>query len=442
MAKTLTESPIATRAARAKLGPGVHWRSIDPAVHLGYRRGVRGGRWLVRWYEGSQSYGQETFGTADDAFDADGINTLSFDQAMRAARILVASKRAERVATEAGPDLTVAYAVEAYLVQREAKEKAQRGAATKRDARSRLTKYVLQKQLAVRSLALLCEADLASWLDSVPNNLAASTVRRLINDLKAALNAAAKSHRNRLPPTLPMVVRNGLVAPDLGSAEARKQVLSDADVRRVISAAQAIDERDGWCGDLARLVLILAATGARFSQVTRMTVADVQSEEGRLMVPTSRKGRGSKVAGRVGVRVGDDVIAGLRQATAGRKGPAVLLERWKHKQAERGEWVRDKRGPWSVASELTRAWAAIITTAELPADTVPYALRHSSIVRGLRAGLPVRLVAALHDTSTTMVERHYAAWIVDALDDLAARAVVPLTSSPAPVQEMIKSGAS
>ena len=33
------------------------------------------------------------------------------------------------------------------------------------------------------------------------------------------------------------------------------------------------------------------------------------------------------------------------------------------------------------------------------ADIVPYALRHSSIVRQLRAGLPVRCAAALHDTS-------------------------------------------
>jgi hypothetical protein len=40
--------------------------------------------------------------------------------------------------------------------------------------------------------------------------------------------------------------------------------------------------------------------------------------------------------------------------------------------------------------------------------------------------LPVRLVAALHDTSIVQIERHYAAFITDALDELAARAVVPL----------------
>jgi site-specific recombinase XerD len=68
--------------------------------------------------------------------------------------------------------------------------------------------------------------------------------------------------------------------------------------------------------------------------------------------------------------------------------------------------------------------------AGLNPEIVPYALRHSSIVRGLRAGLPVRLVAALHDTSTPMIEKHYSAFIVDAMDELAAKAIVPLTSQP------------
>jgi hypothetical protein len=62
------------------------------------------------------------------------------------------------------------------------------------------------------------------------------------------------------------------------------------------------------------------------------------------------------------------------------------------------------------------------------AGVIPYALRHSSIVRGIRANLPIRLVAALHDTSVPMIERHYGRWIVDGLEELAARAIVPLVS--------------
>jgi tRNA A37 threonylcarbamoyladenosine dehydratase len=40
----------------------------------------------------------------------------------------------------------------------------------------------------------------------------------------------------------------------------------------------------------------------------------------------------------------------------------------------------------------------------------------------------MRLVAALHDTSSAMISRHYSAYIVDAMDELAAKAVMSLTS--------------
>ena len=82
---------------------------------------------------------------------------------------------------------------------------------------------------------------------------------------------------------------------------------------------------------------------------------------------------------------------------------------------------------------MTRPWRAAVAEAGLPAGLVPYCLRHSSIVRGLRAGLPVRLVAAAHDTSAAMVEKHYGAFIVDATEDLLRRAVLPLAPDAPPM---------
>jgi integrase len=196
-------------------------------------------------------------------------------------------------------------------------------------------------------------------------------------------------------------------------------VLADSDIRRLIDSAWEVDKAGGWEGDLARLVIVLAATGARFSQIVRMTVADVQAS--RLMTPVSAKGRGTKSASRYAVPVGEDVIAALRAATVGRKGTGIHVSG--------GRYIPGDRGPWKWASEITRPWAEIVRVAGLPPATIPYALRHSSIVRGLRAGLPVRLVAALHDTSTQMIEKHYSAFISDAMNDLAAKAIVPLTSA-------------
>jgi hypothetical protein len=68
---------------------------------------------------------------------------------------------------------------------------------------------------------------------------------------------------------------------------------------------------------------------------------------------------------------------------------------------------------------------AIRERADMP-EVIPYALRHSSVVRGLRKGLPIQYVAKLHNTSVKMIERHYAKYIAAALEDLARAAVVPL----------------
>jgi integrase len=119
------------------------------------------------------------------------------------------------------------------------------------------------------------------------------------------------------------------------------------------------------------------------------------------------------------------VIDALAPAVTGRASTAPLLERWRHIQIVGNQWERAGRVAWQSSSEFDDAWDAIRTRVKMP-DVIPYALRHSSIVRGLKANLPIRLVAALHDTSTAMVERHYASWIADGLEDLAAQALVPL----------------
>lgn len=66
----------------------------------------------------------------------------------------------------------------------------------------------------------------------------------------------------------------------------------------------------------------------------------------------------------------------------------------------------------------------------LPTGIVPYSFRHSSIVRGLRAGLPTQPVGRLHDTRGAMIERYYGRFVSDALHALARAALVPLLPTP------------
>jgi integrase len=441
VAKAIRDSKLDSRSSREKLRPSgkPYFRSIDHGLHLGYRKGAAGGKWVMRRYLGDEKYAVETIGKADDRENADGVDILTFHQAQGAARTrLKEIEEGERVAAS-GPSILVKDAVDDYIVGREKREAKGRGdAGLKRDARSRLTKHVLLTEkgaptaLSMMPLATLTQGDLTTWREGL--KMAGGSVQRTVNDFKAALNKAAKRAKDKLPPTIRDTIKDGLASTGATSTVARsEQVLPDADIRAIISAAWEIDAEGEWEGDLGRLVVVLAATGARFSQPARMTVADVQGAQKRLMVPVSRKGKGEKHSSHVAVRVGDDVIAALRPATAGRKGHEPLLLRPRWRQIGDGKWEKFSRGPWYSASELTRPWAAIVERAGLAPGVVPYAMRHSSIVRGLRAGLPVRLVAALHDTSSAMIEKHYAAYIIDAMDELAALAVVPLTTAPAPV---------
>ena len=435
MARSVRNNKLDSRAAREKLKPSgkPYYCPVGERLDLGYRKGKRGGKWAMRRYVGAGHYVVEGVGIADDRNDADGADILTFHQAQIRVR-----ERAEAFAEKAriaglGPAITVRDAIEPYMAMRDEREARYRGGKGQRhNARSRLTKHVLiaDEALAGKFLPALAVSDLTQWCDGLSARLKAP--ERTVHDFKAALNAAGKRYTAQLPANFRDVVRDGLaIAHAAPSGTREAQVLPDADVRRLISAAWEVDAEGGWEGGLGSITCALAASGARFSQIVRMTVGDVQVPQERLMIPVSRKGRGVKTSSHIGVRVGADVLAALEKARAGRKGHEPLFMRPHWRRAAIGRWEKDGRGPWRSTDELTRIWPAIVARAGLAVGTVPYALRHSSIVRGLRAGLPVRLVAALHDTSSAMIERHYSAFIIDAMDELAARAVVPLTTAPA-----------
>lgn len=429
MARTIAEVRLQERSARSRLAPRHHpyWRSISEGRHLGYYRGARSGSWIARCRPpGGGDYLTSALGTADDLTNADGEHVLDWRQALDLALAWFA--KVENPGFLSAAELTVQLAVDEYAAMRDARDSARVGRPVRSDGRSRLTRYVVvDEQLAGIALHELREADLKAWQKRL-TSLKVLTRQRLANDLKAALNYCYQNHRRSLPNDFPITVKFGLKPSESywehGESVAREnQILEDRQVREILRLALEQDDD----GDFSLLVVLLAATGARFSQLRRMTIADVQLDQSRLLVPTSFKGKG-RSPGLTKVCIGSDVATMLRPAIIGRPKTEILLQRWRYRQTTPTKWERVGRAPWKTASEMTRPWNRVVDAAGIP-GTIPYALRHTSIVRGIRANLPIRLVAALHDTSVTMIERHYSRWITEGLEELAARAVVPLLAA-------------
>ena len=425
MPRAVADVRLQDRTVRARLSVKSvpYWRLISEGFHLGYYKGARKASWVVRLRRTDKpnAYVTAALGEADDILDADDTNILSWKQAFAKA-LQWMEVQTKGLPSALDPNITVATAIATYIERRDARKAAQAGRAVRSDAHYKLQRHVLSdKRLSGLALRDITEADLRAWQKRLSKQKYTST-QRLLNEVKAALNAAWAEHRQALPADLPITIKYGLAldAPAVLESKSREnQILADAEIRKIVAAALEVDQ------DFGRMVAILAATGARFAQLRRMTVGDALLECGRLMIPQSFKGK-KKDNQHIRVAIGPDIVELLRPAVADRSYNEPLLERWHVRQITAVRWERYERGAWKTSSELSRHWQDAMKKAGLPAATIPYALRHSSIVRGLRLGLPIRLVAALHDTSVVMIERHYSRWIVDGLDDLAARAVVPL----------------
>ena len=92
MARRVRASTLENRTARLKLEPRkkpYHFTVIAPGIALGYRRCAGPGRWVLRAADGHGAYWTDTIGLADDHEHADGAAVLTFLQAQDKARILV-----------------------------------------------------------------------------------------------------------------------------------------------------------------------------------------------------------------------------------------------------------------------------------------------------------------------------------------------------------------
>ena len=398
MARSIRAAKLETRTARLKLP--VHkkpvWARIGNGLSLGYRRNQGPGTWVLRVADGKSGHWTKAIGIADDYADAGDGGVFDFWKAQSHARTVAG---ATGKSDTAGKLATVREAVARY----EAVLK-RRGADTANAARIRVH---LSPALADKAVALLTTRDFHVWATALAKaNLAAAATNRVNSCFKACLNLAADEDE-RVGNA--RVWRKSLRAiHDAGVA--RNVVLAEAMVRAIIAGAYGVS------AEFSLLVELAAVTGARVSQLAGLEIGDVQADRAdpRLMLPSSKKGRGRKRVERRPVPIPASLAARLAANGDSRDATAPLLTK-----PSGDRWRR---------SDHTRLFARAVAAAGVNDDSVTiYALRHTNIVRQLLAGVPIRIVAINHDTSVGMIEKNYSRHIADHSDAVARRALLDTT---------------
>jgi integrase len=361
----------ATARLRLPVDRNPVWVKVGPGLGLGYRRNATAGTWVARTSDGKSRYHVKAIGAADDYDEADGTNIFSYWQAQDRARRLAGGIIA------AVKPATVGDALSTYIDDLQTRG-GDPGNAT------RLRGH-LPKALRERQVALLSSAELRRWRDQLAETAAPATVNRIASVLKAVLNLAADRDERIVTRRAWEVGLAGLP----NAEQSRNVILSEDELRRVLAAAREQSFEFGL------LVEVLATSGARISQVAKMQVSDLLGEGSvaSLFVPVSKKGKGAKAVRGVEVPISAALAGALRVASQDRPMSAPLL-------------VKPSGSAWQK-SDHARLFARAARKAGLADDVSIYSLRHTSITRQLLAGIPVRLVAAVHDTSVQMIERTY-----------------------------------
>ncbi len=392
MGRTVKDVRLQDRAARTRLpvSADIYWRAINEGCHIGYYRGERGGKWVVRYRKpgAGKGYTKIRIGEADDVRDADGESVLDWKQAQAKAHEWF-EDQARGGAKPAGP-FTVSDALDEYT-----KSFKVRTGAVPTDMTSRIE--IIRPVLGGIEVANLTQTIISDWFNArasspkmvrtkkgaEPNLQPAdtkealrkrrSTANRLLTVLKAALNLAAET-RDWMP-----IAAWAKVKPFKGVDVAKRRFLNDEESRRLVNASEP---------EFRPMVRASLLTGARYGELRHAKVKDYDRQS-RTVYLTETKNAIARPA-----YLDDEGAQMLETAVAG-KDPSDLL------------FTRPDGTPWKQADQLRRMNDAF-DRAKIDKTTF-HDLRRSYGARLARAGVPMAVIAeALGHKDERITRKHYA----------------------------------
>jgi integrase len=412
MARTVRDTNLGSRSGRLGLAARgkPYYRAIDPGVHLGYRKGRDGGKWVMRRYVGDGDYQVETIATADDKADADGAAVLDFRQAQARIRELHMERaRIDRgLPASAGP-YTIRNCVLDYLDWLDKNRK------SGKDARYRAAALILP-QFGDKVCAELSAEAIRRWRDQITDQAPRLRTRKGREQKYRAIQDDDEARRRRrasvnrvltiLKAALNQGWRDGKIASD--SAWRRVEPFQEADAARVryLSVEECrrlINAAEGKFRDLVRAAL---ATGCRFGELAAMQVRDFNPDAGTVHVRASKSSKDRHVI------LNEEGTSLFAQLVTGRPGIELML-----RKADGDRWGK---------SNQARPMAAACERAKIDPPASFHILRHTYASLAIMAAAPLMVIAQnLGHADTRMVEKHYGhlspSYIADAIRAAAPR---------------------
>ena len=382
MGRHVKDYYLGTPEARSKLARrhNPYWREITPGLHIGYRKGKRGGAWIGRKLLDDGKHRKWRLATADDIVDSNGVDILNFTEADEKARL--------------GPPALAGHGkldivndiMDYYMKQQRAESRS-----------ADITQYAVDRhitpKLGSRKVSRLTVETITDWR----NDLAATprqwprknkstdspreqkrkrqaSANRVLSILKAALNYAERTGKYQGPTPWKLVkpFRN-----------------VDATEHPYLSRDEAIRLQNACHPDFRQLVRGALETGCRYGELRSMKVSDYNADAGTLVVRESKNGKIRHVhLTESGQGFFDDLALGKT------KSELMFLK-------ESGEW-------WGTSQQGARMIEACkIAKIDPPIPFKGLRTTYGSLLA--TNGVPLQVIAAaLGHSDTRITEKHYA----------------------------------
>lgn len=394
MARSARDARLDTRTARLKLARGARiYTPIGKRLALGYRRTSQGfGTWQARIFGQDGKYRFLALAAADDQQDANGVDVLDFYQAQTNARKLYDDEIRGRV--NARGQVTVAEAATRYLAWYKEHRKAYR------ETEATIKAHILPT-FGERQIGLLQAKEIREWHRTLATHARRRRTKKgarqqfgskpTTEEQKRARRASANRVLTVLKAVLNRALEDELATDDSAWKNVKPFKNADAPRVRFLTEAESTRLINACAPEFRALVRGALFTGARYGELTTLTVSDVNPDTASVFIRPSKGGKARHIP------LSHAGLDFFKSTIAGKTGEALVF-------------TKANNEPWGKNHHIRALRAAC---GEKKAKIIPaigfHELRHTYASLLAQAGADLLTISKLLGHADTRVtSRHYA----------------------------------